>query len=43
MYENVREVDEYTIEKENIKLLTRDHTTSLQYDNVKDIYEKEIH
>ena len=37
MYETVKEVDEETITKENITLLKKDHTNSLQYDNVEDI------
>ena len=39
MFETVKEVDEDTVTKENIKLLTRDHTTSLQSDNVDNICE----
>ena len=37
MYETVNEVDEETIIEENIVLLTRDYTTSLQYYNFQDI------
>ena len=37
MYKTVNEVDEETIIEENIVLLTRDYTTSLQYYNFQDI------
>ena len=34
MHETIKEIDEETVTKENITLLTRDRTNSLQYDNV---------
>ena len=37
MYETVKEVGEETIKNKNITLLSRDHNTSLQSDNVQDI------
>ena len=39
MYETVKEVDEETITKKNITLLTRDNTNLPQFDNVENIGE----
>ena len=39
MHETVKAVDQEKIIKENIKSLTRDNKTLLQYDNVEDIGE----
>ena len=39
IYEDLKEVDEETVTKENILLLTTDHTTSPQHDNVHNIGE----
>ena len=43
MYETVIEVDEKKITKENIMLLTRDHTTTLKSGHVEDICEIKNH
>ena len=39
MHETVKEVDEETVTKESIAQFTRDHSTSIQSDNVEDIGE----
>ena len=43
MFETIKEVDEETVTKENITLSKRDHTTSIQSDNVEYIGEIKIH
>ena len=43
MHENVKKVDKEAITNENLTLFTRDHSTSLQSNNIKDIYEIKVH